>query len=64
MYQGINGYFCDNVVYPDILQSHTNYHIIPSKGCAFLLVCIIVCVCSIEVYIIYMAIIMADSFDK
>ena len=39
-YQGTEGYFCDNAVYPNILHSRTNYQVIPSGGRAFLLVII------------------------
>ena len=38
MYKGIDGYFRDNVVYPDILQSRTNYYVIPSGEWTLLLV--------------------------
>ena len=38
MYRVIDGYLCDNVVYPDILQSRTNYQVMPSAGWTFSLV--------------------------
>ena len=30
MYQGSDGYVCDNATYPDLLRSRTNYQVIPS----------------------------------
>lgn len=37
VYQGIDGCFSDNVVYPKIYQSHTKYQVIPSGWWAILL---------------------------
>ena len=37
MYQSIDEYLCDKVVYPKMLQSRTNYPVVPSGGWAFVL---------------------------
>ena len=38
-YQGIDGRFCDNVMYHNISQSPTNYQVIPAEGGHFSSVC-------------------------